>query len=575
MGFAAGEDEKLPERRLAITIKGAISLGAYEAGAIAETLRLIAYNNSQTGATPWYIDAACGASAGSITSAMLAAALVRGDTDVLHRTWVTSVSLAALAPDDSRMSDNSILDATALDRLAQQNLTYPKLANRHPALRPPPSSLKLRFTLSRYWPEVLSQDTLNQAKLAFHQYKDSADFTVGITQASGSSVVPVSIATSGVAAAGYHNPDPALSGGDAWTALVQTAIASGSFPFAFAPRHLRRWVNDAWVDEYFSDGGAFDNDPIGQTINIAHDIDWAETEEAKQYADIDRRFLMIHVEPFDNSPPEVIPGNQPTLDVNPLALAQKYFPAIIEESENSGLLGIVGVNAKIAERSSVLGRLVDLVKGGAGGIPNEVLEALAKYRKLAKDSELPARLKFFRDHLIADLKQSDPAIFQRIQRDLPTAAQQQIFTDLALAYDLATNLADKTRLSPILISPAQRLSGSGIYAFGGFLVTQMRERDYAQGVYDAYQAWKAVANSQRDFSLDPGSPPTAPATAAELFPSCQNEYQKGIDRLIARVDRVIAALSEAATSSTIAGAAMRTVLDAIAKRLLNQAASGP
>ena len=93
----------MPERRLAITIKGAVSLGAYEAGAIEETLRLIAYNNSQANSIPWYIDAACGASAGSMTSAMVAAALVRGDTGVMRRTWVSGVSIGMLAPEGKRL----------------------------------------------------------------------------------------------------------------------------------------------------------------------------------------------------------------------------------------------------------------------------------------------------------------------------------------------------------------------------------------------------------------------------------------------------------------------------------------
>ena len=69
-------------------------------------------------------------------------------------------------------------------------------------------------------------------------------------------------------------------GADAWSALVQTAIASGSIPFAFAPRDLRRWIGGAWLDQYFQDGGIYDNDPIGQTINKAHDIDWVRTADA-------------------------------------------------------------------------------------------------------------------------------------------------------------------------------------------------------------------------------------------------------------------------------------------------------
>ena len=48
------------ERRLAICIKGGVSLGAYEAGVLAETLELIANNNSRPNTIPWYIDTLAG-----------------------------------------------------------------------------------------------------------------------------------------------------------------------------------------------------------------------------------------------------------------------------------------------------------------------------------------------------------------------------------------------------------------------------------------------------------------------------------------------------------------------------------
>jgi Patatin-like phospholipase len=565
----------MAERRLAITIKGAISLGAYEAGAIAETLRLIAFNNAQPGATPWYVDAACGASAGSITSAMVAAALVRNDTGVLHRTWVSSVSLATLAPDDAKMSDDTILDAAALDRLARQNLTCPTAATPHRALRPAPSQIQLRFTLSRFSPEVISQDTLNQTKLSFHDYKDSADFVVGIRQAPSSPTIAVNIGATGVAPAGYHNADPTLSGADAWSALVQTAIASGSFPFAFAPRDLRRWVNKAWLDQYFQDGGTFDNDPIGETIDIAHQIDW-HGPGSEAYDDVDRRFLMIHVAPFENSPPETIPSAPVTLDVNPLTLAGKYFPAILDQSENSGLEGIVTINAQIDERARFLNALVDLVKGGATALPATLMAALAAFRKF---DDVKKRLDFFLTHMIPDLQRSDQAIYTRVDNELKAPGQQTTFANLALAYDLATNLVDKTRLSPILISPAEQLSGSGLYAFGGFLVSRLRERDYAQGVYDAHQAWTSISEiPEEQFALDPTSPPTPPASAAELFPQCQDEYKKGLERMVERVDRVISAVSKAASAPGIIGSAealaLRTVLDTVTNYFMRKAGAG-
>ncbi len=562
----------MPERRLAITIKGAVSLGAYEAGAIAETLSLIAYNNTNNPGHPWYIDALCGASAGSMTSGTVAAALVRGDTTLMHKTWVTGVSLGVLAAND-HMSDNNVLDALALDAIARQYLTCPVTATPHPALRPAPSTVKLRFTLARFAPAVISGQTLNQTTLSFHEYKDWADFKVAVAaSAADPAKLAVNFAASGIAPSGYHNAAQDLTGADAWSALVQTAIASGSFPFAFAPRDLRRWLDGAWIDRYFQDGGTFDNDPVGQTINIAHDIDWFDpAPPGVNYDDGDRRFMMIHTEPFVDSAPEVMPDAPKILDVNPLELAGRYFPAILEESQNSGLRGIVAVNAQVAERSRFLNATAGLVAAGtAPVVPRTVIDALGAFRKID-----PGRIDYFRKQFIPDLKETDQPLSNQVNAFPP--AQQESFTTLGLAYDLATNLADKTALRPIVIAPDELLSGSGIFAFGGFLVQRLRERDYAQGVYDAYQAWQAVATADGHFVVDP-SAPYKPPSAPELFPACEDEYKAGIERLLQRIDCTIGALCRAISGGGIFGGAkakaLEVAVDAIANYYVRKTSSG-
>jgi hypothetical protein len=46
-----------------------------------------------------------------------------------------------VAPDRAGISDNSILDAEALDNLAAQQLPYPAIASPHRAMRPAPSAI--------------------------------------------------------------------------------------------------------------------------------------------------------------------------------------------------------------------------------------------------------------------------------------------------------------------------------------------------------------------------------------------------------------------------------------------------
>ena len=114
------------EHRLAITIKGGVSLGAYEAGALKQTLLLIANNNSIAGSIKWYVDVITGASAGSMTAAMTGLALIAGSSlnppDPFYQAWVQDVSVSALLPRAQGDQGLNLFDATALDRIAASNI---------------------------------------------------------------------------------------------------------------------------------------------------------------------------------------------------------------------------------------------------------------------------------------------------------------------------------------------------------------------------------------------------------------------------------------------------------------------
>jgi predicted acylesterase/phospholipase RssA len=128
-------------RRLATTIKGGVSLGAYEAGALHQTLALIARNNAIDGSTKWYVDVITGASAGSMTAASTAVALIAGPNvnppNPFYSAWVQDVSVSALMPaGNSNITDN-LFDATRLDQIAARNvrLSFNAL-HPHPAFNP-------------------------------------------------------------------------------------------------------------------------------------------------------------------------------------------------------------------------------------------------------------------------------------------------------------------------------------------------------------------------------------------------------------------------------------------------------
>src|SRR3954463_8008330 len=88
-----------PERlRIALTLPGAVSLGAYHGGALAALLVAAQHAEGRL-----VIDAVAAASAGSITALLAARALLRGADPValMKRAWVESDSLRSLRSKDT------------------------------------------------------------------------------------------------------------------------------------------------------------------------------------------------------------------------------------------------------------------------------------------------------------------------------------------------------------------------------------------------------------------------------------------------------------------------------------------
>ena len=538
-------------RRLAITIKGGVSLGAYEAGALHQSLALIARNNATDGSTKWYVDVITGASAGSMTAASTAVALIAGPDvnppNPFYSAWVQDVSVSALMPAGNSNIRDNLFDATRLDQIAARNVRLPFNAlHPHPAFNPA-TVLKLAFTLSRLQTQPTTVPTW-AGKLAYKEYADLARFDLSVDRPAKSAVT---VKAYGVAACSdAPQPQGPLNVvGDfnaAWRALVQAAIASGSFPIAFEPRCLRRWKNNGWVNFYFVDGGLYDNDPVGEAINVAHETDWSD-EDAQ---DRDRRFLIVHTEPSDLSPPTAYPLDGALQNIAALEALGKIAGGFIKESQTFGLRGIGPVNDAIAKRFGLLNDLALTVIGGAA-LPSltTAVNAMAAARNIT-----PNKLADFRRWLVDDLVlakdvelEADP---QRMARQLAdnvqslNGTQRQAFTDLALFYDLSANLIDKVPVKPILIAPPRDdLAGDPLYGFGGFFDQALRDRDYKQGEFDAYNAWHQISQVPGEFDLSGAVPPPAPPPGDSLKPEQLKTYKSELAKFRERVKVVLDSLS--------------------------------
>jgi len=569
----------MAERRLAISIKGGVSLGTYEAGVLAETLSLIEYNNSQNGSTKWYIDAMSGASAGSITAALVAVSLITGikrstahsasrpdAASPLEDAWVNALSFDALRPQDNSSTSNyDLLDTSKLDGLAGKYAPYPMTPQRHAALRPGNADLRLRFSLSRAYPSITPVQTRAGGDINIEEYAQTTSFFVTLSEANS-----LAVCANGFAAPGYGNLDPRVTGTAGWAAFIRSAIASGSFPFAFAPRNLLLWSDvHTWVDTYFIDGGLFDNDPIGEAINIAHDIDWY-SPFANAYDDSDRRFLIVHTQPYAEP-------TQLAIDPDPYKLGINLINSMLSESMESGLRGIKQVNGAIKQRADFLSMLASQIRYGADfGFSDSLLRQLAVWRKMDMKKEFEP----LRDVLVPDLARTNPDIYA-IVSSFPAQADRDRFRDIAFAFDLALNIADKVQLDPIYVAPDAKLSGDNLFAFAGFLVDNFRKRDFAQGRFDARATWSKIAALQPNEFLLPSADnqqypvPVQPPSSTDVAnnPDNQQQYQKKVAEFFGRVDAVLGALAKAATAgetfSWFKSTALKLFLEAAARQAIS------
>ncbi len=541
----------MPERRLAIAIKGGVSLGAYEAGVIAETLYLLDYNN-RSNSVKWYVDALTGASAGGMTATLLATVLLNNalagavpDANVLKTVWVDQISLDVLDPQNGNgLSPNYLFASGAIDQIASNYIKFPNSLAPHSALRDPLSShgahIALALTHSRLGQGLKSVPTFTGTEFFYNEHAALSRFDIRV-KPNAAGVLGATFTGDGVSSISQPANGTPLDSNGAFAGMVACAIACGAFPFAFAPRALALMDDQkTWNLDYFTDGGLYDNDPVGQAINIAHEIDWGP--DADDFSDTERRYFMIEPEPGqtpDNWPanPQFLNGTN-MLNVDPLQMVSRILGGALEEVQQSGVRGIPEVNRRVKMRQDLVAQLEYYIHVTSGDLatPSWLPEMVNKLGAARGLSEL--QMNYFRAHFIPDLQVEAPVAYGGA-RSLPPD-RQQLFTEFGLLIDLAMDVTDKVAFEPILVSPKMELAGDPLYAFKGFFDVRIRAHDFAQGVADAFEAWTAVSKREpQQILLLPKQqlPPVPPA------PDIDDAQLKRVqDRLDAIIDLAVGTL---------------------------------
>lgn len=421
----------MKQLRIAMTLPGEASLGAFQAGAMsALVIALQRSNASSPGAVQ--LDAMTASSSGSLTAVLAAHALLTGQDPVgpLRRAWVLEPTVDALRGRDRRAPltlDRAREVATEL-LLGQDSTAQSDGAQTHPI-------------------------TVNFALTALRGFT----YRIGPRRRSGTP------ATTYLDWAAHT-----LTADTAWQDVVDTAIASASHPAAFAPTlldrsHLVKGYKANGVEEFpecpvlwYADGGLLDREPLGRCLRLIRDGDGNKA--------CDRVVLLLRPEPDvgleAGDPAWTEADDEPSWRTS-MARALRI---VVTHSLYEDLRRVEHVNNRVKWRKLVLDKVADRIP-----TDDETRRALeAGIRTIRRQKNLAST--------------GAPRKREPLATTVPGLFEQLL--------DEATGLAGKRYIDVHVVSAADAadVAGGSLLNFGGFLSERLRANDFLVG-YLAMVKW--------------------------------------------------------------------------------------
>ncbi|GAC1419437.1 MAG: hypothetical protein NVSMB62_12110 [Acidobacteriaceae bacterium] len=455
-------------KRVAITIAGAVSLGSYEAGVIYELLESFRQhnvwvtNNGRPGERI-EVDVLTGASAGGMTAAMTALALLFDGASLadpynnpMYNAWVKEIDIEMLLNRGPKEDATcSILSSDCVLGISKKHLTPPAA----PA-GPPHDSLassgllQLGIAISNLNGIDYERSTMTGGKFVYTKHQDQRLFTVDRST-------------------GYD--------ASAWESIRETAVACGAFPVAFrtqeiarnisdfvGDRHLRRepWAEQQTMNFCYTDGGVFYNEPLGMAMNLVQD------SPDGRFQGTARGYLFIAPRPKSS---DMLAGIRAD-NANFKMLATSLAGAVIGQSEFHDWVTAESFNEKLRlldRRALQLRNLyVDSALDPAATSP--VSDALLKALFTKDGVFVPGDLAEAREQL----KGQYAAEYASIPDPLRAAA----WLDAVLVLELAADLHCKEEMYIYdFVADPKKLAGGGLFAFTGFFDQRYRDHDYDYG----------------------------------------------------------------------------------------------
>jgi predicted acylesterase/phospholipase RssA len=425
---------------LAVCSNGAVALGAFEAGVLSQIYADVVQINALSGAPVLGIDAIAGASAGAVTGTILAQAIATKATPAdltkrLQDTWVAGLGLDALIG-NTKNSANSVFDPQTLVALAP-TVTKSDEEMKREGIDGNPVTMSIALTNLDGIPRVIQIADAPVVVSTFVDYE-----TIAIEKGMPGSLSPVETLRDG----------ELVTTPMAWKDVVQLAITSASFPFAFKSQILKRDLLDfpgslrpadgsTTAKFNYTDGGVLNNNPLGRAIDA---VSYQEKRHPAMYATKPRKFvdrLFVVIDPDPTTPEKAasdLTQLQNNLDVNgvlPQVLAAKLIGVYFNTALYQDLLAAEATNQLIEKL--------------------EVLEATGVINAPALDQVLGAVGAGFKKKIDID------------------------------------------RVSPLKLP----LAGAFVGHFGGFFLQSYREYDFAAGC-KAARSWIRSLPEAADLPLD-------------------------------------------------------------------------
>jgi len=499
--------------KLAITISGAVSLGTFEAGALYEVLKALEHHNTKLpaqSASRIEIDVITGASAGGMSAAIAAQKLLydrdslsRPYDNALYKAWVERADLSKLLQLGGDDPDLSILSSNCIRRIADEFIPFsidPAAISPHPSCA---RELKIGLALSNLngidYSISIYGGGVNES-LATGQEKNEAEKLDWHEQCCTGKFVYTRYQDELLDSFARDSFDPRK-----WINIREAAIASGAFPFVFRAIELSRQKSyylargaaslPSTEDKYaFTDGGVFQNEPLGLAKNLVDQISSPQTN-----AD-DRYYIFIapcaRTSSMDREPLKAS-------DMNALNMGTALAKAVFNEARFQDWVLAERINQDVmlldARAQALLDLLIPHKNTGSSAalsadeimaVTSPVLNVLYRVRKRERkwSSDPGETLQSARMRLRMQYAHE----LARFGKDEQLA---NAWLDLVLLLEFSAHLGRKDQMKILGITAQEsELAGAKYFQFQGFFDSKLRRHDYEVGRLKSRQILRSLGN---------------------------------------------------------------------------------